>query len=190
MSIVKPPDRGISSQIHDAYHLAYNNVTYRAFRAALEESAELSRYGDRPITEGFVTDAMNGLIDASFERLGSAIYKGSEATLCAMLRPLDSRLTGLAMRHLSNFGVSALPANPIPLPVLTQELSITRADLSAAEQDARRQDGYKAHVAAEWLKVGRLFIGAATDLLTDTHTPGVVWRRSADEKGTSHGKCG
>lgn len=176
------PDHNIPSQVYDLYRLAYNNVTYRAVREALEECAALEMRDDRRITEQFITDTMNLLIDASFGRLGAPLYQDTEARLLDKLRPLDSYLTGLAVQHLSNFGISPIAANPTPLSRLTRELSITRADLSGAEQDARRQDGHKAHVAAEWLKVGRLFIGVATDLLTDTHTPGVVWRHSADEK--------
>jgi len=176
------PDHNIPSQVYDRYRLAYNNVTYRAVHDALEECAALDNRDDRHITEAFITDTMNLLIDASFARLGTTLYQDAEAKLLDKLRPLDSYLRGLAQRHLSNFGISPIAARPTPLHRLTHELSITRADLSAAEQDARRQDGYKADVAAEWLKVGQLFIGAATDLLTDTHTPGVVWRRSADEK--------
>lgn len=182
MILLVQPDHNIPSQVYDMYRLAYNNVTYRAVRDALEECAALEMRDDRRITEQFIMDTMNLLIDASFGRLGAPLYQDTEARLLDKLRPLDSYLTGLAQRHLSNFGISPIAANPTPLHRLTRELSITRADLSAAEQDARRQDGYKAHVAAEWLKVGRLFIGAATDLLTDTHTPGVVWRHSADEK--------
>ncbi|MHB8629805.1 MAG: hypothetical protein ACYDBJ_25850 [Aggregatilineales bacterium] len=38
----------IPPQVYDAYHLAYNNVTYLEMRAALEETAEISQRSDGP----------------------------------------------------------------------------------------------------------------------------------------------
>ena len=119
----------ISAQVYDAYHLAYNNVTYRAVRTALEEVAEISQRGSGRITESFVTDALNLLIDSSFERCGALWYQGSEAKLLEKLSSLDSYVTGLALRHLANFGISPVPGQPASLRQLIDELSIARAEL-------------------------------------------------------------
>ncbi len=193
----KPHDRSTASinaqvdsgtippRVYDAYHLAYNNVTYRAVRDALDEAAEISGRGNGKITETFIVETMNLLIDASFERLGAVLYQGAEAKLLTLLRPLASNLTGLALRHLSNFGVSPMPATPTPLYLLIKELSIARADLSASTQDARQLDNYKARIAAEWLKAATLLIGTAADLLADVQSPGTTWRHGAQDKLTT-----
>lgn len=171
-----------ATQIYATYNLYYNNVTYRAVRAALDEAAQISRRGDNPISELFIAEVMNALIDASFERLGAITYRGAEAKLRDLLRPLDSHMTGLALRHLANFGRSLVIDYPPPLYDQIEELHITRAELSMAEQEARCQDSNETRLASVWLKTAVLLIGAAADRLSDGFLPGTVWRTGSQEK--------
>jgi hypothetical protein len=179
---IEPQASERATQIYATYNLYYNNVTYRAVRAALDEAAQISRRSDHPITELFIAEVMNALIDASFERLGAITYRGAEAKLRDLLRPLDSYLTSLALRHLANFGRSLVIDYPPPLHDLIEELQITRAELSMAEQEARCQDSNETRLASAWLKAAVLLIGAAADRLSDGFLPGTVWRTGAQEK--------
>jgi hypothetical protein len=172
----------IPPQIYDAYRLAYNNVTYCDLRMALDEAAEIDLQRDSELTEAFIIKVMNLLIDASFERCGAVFYQGAEATLRQALEPLDSRLTGLALRHLANFGASPMVGTPTSVERLAHDLHIARAELSAAEQEARQQAGFKAALAAAWLKAAKWLIGAAADLLTDSYAPGLSWQCGAQDK--------
>ncbi len=172
----------IPPQIYDTYHLYYNNTTYRAFREALEEAARFGALHVDQSNEEFIVLAMNLLIDASLERCHAALYEGIEAQLREMLRPLDSRLLGLAMRHLDNFGSSLVTEATLPVRHIVEMLNITRAELSGYQHDVRRSKTYRAEIAAAWLNVAGLLMGAAVDVLTDELYHSLTWRRGARDK--------
>ncbi len=172
----------IPDAAYERYRLAYNNTTYSAVRRALDEAATFGTLHTGQSNAQFILDAMNTLIDASFERCGAAAYESAESKLHVLLRPLDSRILSLALRHLDNFGASRLHQHPLS-PFLTSDaLNVLRAELSGYRHEAALLKLDKATLATEWLRAAALLVGAAADLLLDSQQPSATWRVGAQDK--------
>ena len=165
----------VPPEVYDTYNLLFNNVTYRAVRKALEEAASYgSLNADQP-NVAFIDEIMALLIDASFERCGAERYQGAEADLMRRLRPLDSHLSGLAQRHLSNFG----PSPDHAVRPSSELLQITRAELHALRHEMQQDAAANAHIAAHWLQAAALLTGAAGELIHELDYPITANRHAA-----------
>jgi len=168
----------IPPQVYAAYNLLFNNVTYRAVRKALEESASyVPLSNDKPSAE-FINEIMNRLIDASLERCGAAYYQGAEADLMLQLRPLDSHFGSLVRRHLINFG----PSSESAARPTSELLQGTRAELHGMQHDLQRDTTANAQIAAQWLRAAALLTGVAGDLVHELDYPITANRHAARAK--------
>jgi hypothetical protein len=150
----------VPQRIYDWYNAHYSNVSYRAFRDALTESAGYGDLSDTETNEEFITATMNLLIDASFERSGAEHYQGAEARLMDKIAALDSRLTTLARIHLLKFGDSEQEA-------VEQALKEARAEVEAAARQAGDLHSWRGRVAFAWAYAAAYLLHAAQAILND-----------------------
>ena len=144
---------------YDHYNTHYDNRTYRAFRQALEYSAQYGQLSDTQTNEDFINTAMNLLIDASFERCGIAGYNDSEVRLMQFIGSLDSRVATCARVHLTNF------SDPSPKPNMH---TLTTASQNAETATAALSDTqiWRARTALEWTNAAVHLLHAASAMMT------------------------
>lgn len=152
----------VPQHIYDWYNSHYSNISYRAFRDALVESAHYGTLSPTQSNEDFITATMNLLIDASFERSGAEFYSGSEARLMHQIAHLDSHLTTLARIHLMNFGGSAQEETE-------QALIEARLLAETAAQKASDIRSWRGRVAYAWASAAMFLLHAAFAVLADSY---------------------
>lgn len=144
---------------YDHYNTHYDNRTYRAFRQALEDSAQYGRFSESQTNEDFINTAMNLLIDASFERCGIAGYTDSEMRLMQFIESLDSRVATCARVHLANFGDPSRKPNTQTLNAATQTAQTAATSLSVSQS-------WRARTAFEWTNAVVHLLHAASAMMT------------------------
>lgn len=148
----------IPQAILDAYTVAYNNVSYRRFGDAL--AVYLPREGEA------YGQAMNCLIDVSYERLGATFYNGACNRLAEVLIPLaDDHLLVLAEEHLRAFSVDESDVDGLLTAKLLGDLDLLRTGSQNALVLAGDHHRWRRRVAFYWLNAINLLLTATIAVL-------------------------
>lgn len=143
---------------YDHYNTHYDNRTYRAFRQALEDSAEYGRLSASQTNEDFINTAVNLLIDAGFERCSIPGNTDAEVRLMQFISSLDSRVATCARVHLNNFSDPSRQPDMQTLTTATQN-----AETAAALSDTQT---WRAWTALEWTNAAVHLLHTASAVMT------------------------